>query len=64
MFYVLKGWGKFYFEGTGEVMVTEGGCVNMPAGIVHDLLEHSDDMQIMEIIAPPQPNTEFIKLVE
>ena len=36
----------------------------MPAGIVHDLVEHSDDLQIMEIIAPPQPNTEFIKLVE
>ncbi len=64
MFYVLKGWGKFYFEGTGEVTLAEGACVNMPAGIAHDLLEHSEDMELMEIISPSQPNTEFIKLVE
>ncbi len=64
MFYVLQGWAKFYFEGTGEVEVTAGSCVNMPAGIVHDLLEHSEDMELMEIISPSQPNTEFIKLVE
>ncbi len=64
MFYVLQGWAKFYFEGTGEVEVTAGSCVNMPPGIVHDLLEHSKDLEFIEIIAPAQHDTEWIKLVE
>ena len=64
MFYVLKGWAKFYFEGTGDVEVTAGSCVNMPAGIVHDLLDHSGDFEFIEIIAPAQHDTEWIKPVE
>ena len=64
MFYVLKGSGTFYFEGTGEVEVTPGSCVNMPAGVVHDLLHHSDDLEFIEIISPPQHDTEWINLVE
>ena len=52
MFYVLRGKAKFFFEGTGEVDVTAGCCVNMPAGIVHDLVEHSEDFEFLEIIAP------------
>ena len=64
MFYVLRGKAKFYFEGTGEVDVTAGCCVNMPAGIVHDLVEHTEDFEFLEIIAPPTHQTEWIKPVE
>ena len=64
MFYVLKGWAKFYFEGKGEVEVTPGSCVNMPAGIVHDLLDHSEDFEFLEMISPAQHGTEWIKAVE
>ena len=64
MFYVLQGKAKFYFEGTGEVDVTAGACVNMPAGIVHDLVEHTDDFVFLEIIAPHQHKTEWIRPVE
>ena len=64
MFYVLQGWAKFYFEGTGEVEVTAGSCVNMPAGIVHDLRDHSDDLEFIEIISPAQHDTEWMKAVE
>ena len=64
LFYVLKGWAKFYFEGTGDVEVTPGSCVNMPAGIVHDLLDHSDDFEFLEIIAPAQHDTEWMKPIE
>lgn len=60
MFYVLKGWAKFYFEGTGEVEVTPGCCVNMPGGIVHDLRDHSEDFEFLEIISPAQHETEFM----
>lgn len=64
MFYVLKGSATFYFEGTGEVEVTPGSCVNMPAGVIHDMLDHSDDLQFIEIISPAQHGTEWIKAVE
>ena len=61
---LLKGWTKFHFEGAGEVEVTAGSCVNMPAGIVHDLLEHTEDFEFLEIIAPSHHDTEWIKPVE
>ena len=57
---MLKGWAKFYFEGTGEVEVTTGSCVNMPGGIVHDLRDHSEDFEFIEIISPAQHETEFM----
>ena len=55
MFYVLKGWGKFHFEGT---------CVHMPPGIVHDMLDHSDDFEFIEILSPAQFDTQWMKPVE
>ena len=64
MFYVLKGWGKFHFEGTGEVEVTEGTCVHMPPGIVHDMLDHSGDFEFIEILSPAQFDTQWMKPVE
>jgi mannose-6-phosphate isomerase-like protein (cupin superfamily) len=64
MFYVLKGWAKFYFEGTGEVEVAQGSCVNMPGGIEHDLRDHSEDFEFLEIISPAQYDTEWMKPVE
>ena len=35
MFYVLKGWIRFVYEGQGEHTFNEGDCVLQPAGIVH-----------------------------
>ena len=64
MFYVTKGSATFYFEGTGEVKVTPGSCVNMPPGVVHDMLDHSDDFEFIEIISPAQHETEWMKKVE
>ena len=64
MFYVLKGSATFYFEGTGEVEVTPGSCVNMSAGVIHDMLDHSDDLEFIEIISPAQHGTEWMKAVE
>ena len=64
MIYVLKGSSTMYFEGTGEVKVTPGSCVNMPAGVVHDMLDHSDDFEFIEIISPAQHETEWMKKVE
>jgi mannose-6-phosphate isomerase-like protein (cupin superfamily) len=52
MFYVLKGWMKFVYEGHGEQTVRAGDCVLQPAGIVHNELECSDDVEILEIYSP------------
>ena len=52
MVYVLKGWVKFWYEGTGEVMLKAGSCVHQPPGIKHQELAHSDDLELIEIILP------------
>jgi len=52
MFYVLKGWMRFVYEGQGEQTVRAGDCVLQPPGIVHNELECSDDVEILEIYSP------------
>ena len=52
MFYVLKGWMKFVWEGQGEQTVRAGDCVVQPAGIVHNELDCSDDVEILEVYSP------------
>lgn len=52
MFYVLKGWIKFVYEGEGEYTFNEGDCVLQPAGIVHNELDCSDDLEVLEIYSP------------
>jgi len=52
MFYVLKGWMKFVYEGQGEHTFRAGDCVLQPAGIVHNELDCSDDVEILEIYSP------------
>ena len=58
MVYVLKGWAKFYFEGEGEVVLKAGTCMNQRPGIVHDLLEFSDDVEMLEITSPAEFGTD------
>ena len=57
MFYVLKGWMKFVYEGEGEKTFHAGDCVLQPAGIVHNELECSDDVEILEIYSPAVHDT-------
>lgn len=52
MFYVLKGWIKFVYEGEGERTFQAGDCVLQPAGIVHNELDCSDDLEVLEIYSP------------
>src|SRR2546422_3485805 len=52
MFYVLKGWMKFVYENEGERTFQAGDCVLQPAGIVHNELDCSDDVEILEIYSP------------
>lgn len=58
MVYVLKGWVRFWYEGEGEVLLEEGACVYQPAGIKHREVEHSEDVEMLEITLPAQFETQ------
>ena len=61
MFYVLKGWIRFVYEGQGERMFHAGDCVVQPAGIVHNELECSDDVEILEVYSPAVHETRVVE---
>jgi mannose-6-phosphate isomerase-like protein (cupin superfamily) len=50
--YVLKGWARVWFEGAGEVRFKPGSCMYQRPGIVHKVLEYSDDYTVIEITMP------------
>src|SRR5262249_9547251 len=52
MFYVLKGWIKFVYAGRGEYTFGPGDCILQPPGIVHNALDCSDDIEVLEISSP------------
>jgi quercetin dioxygenase-like cupin family protein len=57
MIYVLKGWVKFWYEGEGEFVLKAGDFVYHPPRRAHDLLEYSEDIEMLEIFAPGRPGT-------
>ncbi len=52
MFYVLNGWIKLVYEGHGEQTFGKGDCILQPPGIVHNELDCSDDVEILEVYSP------------
>jgi mannose-6-phosphate isomerase-like protein (cupin superfamily) len=52
MFYVLEGWIKFVYETHGEHTFHAGDCILQPPGIVHNELDCSDDVEILEVYSP------------
>ncbi|MBI1734500.1 MAG: hypothetical protein HYR51_04935 [Candidatus Rokubacteria bacterium] len=52
MFYVLKGWIKFVYEEHGEHRFHAGDCILQPPGIVHNELDCSADVELLEIYSP------------
>jgi mannose-6-phosphate isomerase-like protein (cupin superfamily) len=51
--FVLKGWIRFRFAGVEEpVTVEAGGCLSQPAGVAHNVVARSDDLEIIEINMP------------
>ena len=63
MFYVLKGWIKFVYEGQGERLFHAGDCVVQPAGIVHNELDCSDDLEVLEVYSPAVHQTVVVDRV-
>jgi len=50
--YVLKGWALFEYEGVGKVRMKAGSCFYQPPRIRHRELEHSRDLEMIEIVSP------------
>jgi mannose-6-phosphate isomerase-like protein (cupin superfamily) len=61
MFYVLKGWIRFVYEGHGEHTFHAGDCVVQPAGIVHNELDCSDDVELLEVYSPAVHQTVVVE---
>jgi mannose-6-phosphate isomerase-like protein (cupin superfamily) len=61
MFYVLKGWIRFVYEGHGEHVFREGDCVLQPPAIVHNELECSDDIELLEVYSPAVHETRVVE---
>lgn len=56
--YVLKGWISFRFEGVqGTVTAQAGTCLSQPAGVPHNVVARSDDLELIEINLPAQFGT-------
>lgn len=56
--FVLKGWLRFRFQGVGEpVTVAAGGCLSQPAGVAHNVIGYSDDLELIEINLPAGTGT-------
>ena len=55
--YVLKGWIAFDYEGQGEVRLEAGSCVHQPPGIRHREIEHSADLELIELVLPAEFET-------
>lgn len=56
--YVLRGWAVFEYEGVGKVRMKAGTCFYQPPGIRHREIRHSQDLEMIEVVAPAQFRTE------
>jgi len=55
---ILKGWITFRFAGhEGDVTVRAGSCLSQPAGVAHNVIARSDDLELIEINLPAEYGT-------
>ena len=55
---ILKGWITFRFAGhEGDVTVQAGSCLSQPAGVAHNVIARSDDLELIEINLPAEYGT-------
>lgn len=57
MIFIVKGWIKFTYENEGEFTFGPGDCCMQPAGIVHNELDCSEDLELLEITSPAKFKT-------
>ncbi|MBI3503894.1 MAG: cupin domain-containing protein [Proteobacteria bacterium] len=56
--FVIRGWIKFRYAGVpDEVVVKKGGCLSQPGGVAHNVIDRSDDLELVEINMPAEFGT-------
>ncbi len=58
--YVLKGTAVFEYEGVGLVKMQPDSCFYQPPGIRHREISHSNDLELIEIVAPANFKTKSV----
>ena len=56
--YVLRGWLTFRFAGVeGDVVLRAGDGLSQPAGVPHNVIARSDDLEVIELNEPAEYGT-------
>jgi len=58
---VLRGWVRFEYEDIGEVLLQAGSTVLQPPMVKHREVEHSDDLELIEITSPAEFETLLVE---
>ena len=61
MNYVLKGWTRVEFEDEGEVHFEAGDSWYQTPNIKHEVIDFSDDFEVVEITMPAEFPTEEVQ---
>ena len=49
---VLKGWVSFRYVDQGVVRYEQGDAVTVPGNMLHELLDYSEDLELLELTSP------------
>ena len=49
---VLKGWVSFRYVEQGEIRYEQGDAVTIPGNTLHELLDYSEDLELLELTSP------------
>ena len=60
MVYILNGWATFEYEGVGVRTLHKGDCVHQVPMIKHREIECSEDLELLEIVAPADFKTRIV----
>ena len=60
MFYILKEWIRFTYEDHGQFTFGPGDCYLQPPGIMHDEINRSEDLELIEFTLPANFGTRAI----
>jgi len=58
--YVLEGWAVFEYEGQGVRKIQKGDCILQTPKLKHREIECSEDLEILEIVAPANFETHVV----
>jgi mannose-6-phosphate isomerase-like protein (cupin superfamily) len=50
--FVVQGYCRIDYGEYGKVLLIPGDCVSQPPGISHDVIERSDDFEVVEVTSP------------